>query len=220
MKIKLTSRKGNAFTLVEMLAVIFVIVVLIVLFLPALATSGYGSNRSKRISCVNNLKQTGLAFRIWSGDNDDKFPMEISATNADAMRLITNGNAYVLWQMMSNEFSTPKILYCPADADHVTATSFSSGFSDANISYFFGLDVTTNDTQRLLVGDDNLAVNDVSARTGILKLWTNSPVAWTAARHKFVGNIGLADGSVQQLTTGGLISAISNAAAPSRLVIP
>jgi prepilin-type N-terminal cleavage/methylation domain-containing protein len=220
MKIKLTSRKRNAFTLVEMLAVIFVIAVLIVLFLPALATSGYGSNRSKRISCVNNLKQTGLAFRIWAGDNDDKFPMEISATNDEAMRLITGGNAYVLWQMMSNELSTPKILYCPADADHVTATSFSSGFSDANISYFFGLDVTTNDTQRLLLGDDNLAVNDVSVRTGILTLWTNFPVAWTAARHKFVGNIGLADGSVQQLTTGGLVSAISNAAAPSRIVIP
>jgi len=204
-------------TLIEVLVIVFVMALLAAMLLPTLSPV---HRKSSRISCVNNLKQTGLAFRIWSGDNDDKFPMEISATNAEAMRLITSGNAYVLWQMMSNELSTPNILYCPADTDHVPATSFSSGFSDANISYFFGLDITTNDTQRLLGGDDNLAVNDVPARTGILTLWTNSPVAWTAARHKFIGNIGLADGSVQQITTGGLVSAISNAAAPSRLVIP
>jgi prepilin-type processing-associated H-X9-DG protein len=220
MKTRCTVRKGNAFTLIEVLVVIFVTGVLIVLFLPALATSGRGSNRSKRISCVNNLKQTGLAFRLWAGDNGNKFPIGISATNADAMKLITNGKAYVLWQMMSNELSTPKILYCPADIEHAPATSFSNGFSDTNISYFFGLDVTTNETQMILTGDYNLAVNGIPTRTGILTLWTNSAVAWTAARHKFAGNIGLADGSVQMVTTLGLISAISNAAAPSRLVIP
>ena len=203
--------------MIEVLAVVVTLFILAAIFLPE---GPQIRNKGKRISCVNNLKQTGLAFRIWSGDNDDKFPMEISATNADTMKLIASGNAYILWQMMSNELSTPKILYCPADTDHVTATSFSSGFSDANISYFFGLDVTTNETQTLLVGDDNLAVNDVPALTGILPLWTNSPVAWTAARHKFVGNIALADGSVQMVTTDGLISAISNTAAPSRLVIP
>jgi type II secretory pathway pseudopilin PulG len=217
MKTRHTTIQTRGMTLIEVLAVVVTLFILAAILLP---TGPQIRNKGKRISCVNNLKQTGLAFRIWEGDNDDKFPMEISATNANATKLITSGKAYLLWQMMSNELSTPKILYCPADTDHVTATSFSIGFSDANISYFFGLDATTNDTQRLLVGDDNLAVNDVPARPGILTLWTNSPVAWTAARHKFVGNLGLADGSVQQVTTKGLISAISNAAAPSRLVIP
>jgi hypothetical protein len=74
--------------------------------------------------------------------------------------------------------------------------------------------------QMILTGDDNLAVDDVPVRIGILTLSTNSTVAWTSARHKFVGNIGIADGSVQQVTTHGLFSAISNAAAPSRFVIP
>ena len=217
MKTRRTTKQTSGMTLIEVLVVAVMLFVLAAILLPTGPNDG---NRARRIACANNLKQTGVAFRIWAEDNDDKFPMEISATNADAMKLITGGKAYVLWQMMSNELSTPKILYCPADTDHVTATSFSSGFSDANISYFFGLDVTTNDTQRLLVGDDNLAVNDVPARTGILTLWTNSPVVWTKNRHDGAGNIVLADGSVQQLTTGGLVSAISNAAAPSRLVIP
>jgi hypothetical protein len=72
----------------------------------------------------------------------------------------------------------------------------------------------------ILTGDDNLALNNVPARTGILTLSTNSSVAWTSARHKFAGNIGIADGSVQQVNTPGLSSAISNAAAPSHFVIP
>jgi prepilin-type N-terminal cleavage/methylation domain-containing protein len=217
MKTQYTAGNSNAFTLIEMLLVIFVLAVLAVLLLPAVSPN---KHKAIRIYCVNNLKEIGLASRIWEGDNGNKFPMEISATNADAMKLIATGKAYVLWQMMSNELSTPIILHCRADTERVAATNFTTGFSDANISYFFNLDGNEASPQMILTGDDNLAVNDVPARTGILTLSTNSTVAWTSARHKFVGNIGIADGSVQQVTTHGLLSAISNAAAPSRLVIP
>jgi hypothetical protein len=37
---------------------------------------------------------------------------------------------------------------------------------------------------------------------------TNAPIAWTAERHKFSGNIGLSDGSVQQTTSSSLRSAM------------
>ena len=115
-----------------MLLVIFMLAVLVVLLLPSLA----GSHKSTRIYCVNNLKEIGLAFRVWEGDNGNKSPMEISATNVDAMKLITTGKAYVFWQMMSNELSMPIILHCLADTERVAATNFTTGFSDANISYF------------------------------------------------------------------------------------
>jgi prepilin-type processing-associated H-X9-DG protein len=178
------------------------IALLTAILLPSLA----GSRKSSRISCVNNLKQTGLAFRIWQGDNGDKYPMEISATNTDTIKLIADGKAYLLWQTTSNELSTPKILHCPADADHVAATDFNTGLSDANISCFFGLDAKANEPQMILAGDDNLVVNGVSARPGILALGTNSPVVWTKNRHNGAGNICLADGSVQQVTSHGFSS--------------
>jgi prepilin-type N-terminal cleavage/methylation domain-containing protein len=216
MKIPCAALNDEAFTLIEMLLVIFMIAVLAVLLLPSLA----GSHKSTRIYCVNNLKQIGLAFRIWEGDNGDKFPMKISATNTIAMNFITVGKTYVFWRNISNELSTPKVLYCTADTAKAAATNFTSDFSDANISYFFNLDGKESDPQTILTGDDNLAVNDVPARTGTLTLSTNSSVAWTSARHKFVGNIGIADGSVQQVNTHGLLSVISNAVAPSRFVIP
>ena len=43
--------------------------------LPALAAA---KRKAQRINCVNNLKQVGLAFRIWEGDNNDKYPMAVS----------------------------------------------------------------------------------------------------------------------------------------------
>jgi prepilin-type processing-associated H-X9-DG protein len=73
----------------------------------------------------------------------------------------------------------------------------------------------------LLSGDDNFAIDGIPVNSGVLQLPANAPVAWTKARHKSVGNIGMADGSVQQVTTDGLQKALQQTgAATNRLVIP
>ncbi len=122
---------------------------------------------------------------------------------------------------------TPKVLYCPDDKRRKAATTFSQGFSDANISYFFSLDAAEAYPQMILDGDDNLMVNGVQVKPGILNLWTNSTVAWTKERHRFNDNIGLADGSVMQATSEGLSSAFVSSTSgiitnnvPIRWVIP
>jgi prepilin-type processing-associated H-X9-DG protein len=54
-----------------------------------------------------------------------------------------------------------------------------------------------------------------------LELPTNAPIAWSAARHKFSGNYGLADGSVYQVTTNGLRHALQQTGlATNRLALP
>lgn len=55
------------------------------------------STRDKALSirCVNNLKQLGLAVRIWATDHEDRFPTS--------------------FLQMSNELGTPLTLLCPAD---------------------------------------------------------------------------------------------------------
>jgi type II secretory pathway pseudopilin PulG len=208
-------------TLIEVLVVIFTIVLIAAMFLPALAAA---KRKSSRIGCVNCLKQNALAFRIWEGDNGDNYPMHFAVTNSAMIKLIGDGNTYVLWQSMSNELSTPKVLHCPEDTNHVAATDFGIGFSDVNISYFFNLDANEANPQTMLIGDDNLAVGGKSVQPGILNLATNVPVTWTAARHKFVGNVALTDCSVQQITSVGLNTALANSVATNspvvRLVIP
>ncbi len=213
--------------MVELLAIIGVVALLAAVLLPALAAA---KRKSARLGCVNCLKQVNIAFRLWEGDNGDKSPMQVVLTNSETMKLVTNGNAYLLWQTVSNELKTPKVLHCPADKQQTEAKSFSQGFSDANISYFsyfFSLDATEMYPQMILDGDDNLAVNGVPVKPGILNLGTTSAITWTKERHRGVGNIGMADGSVQQVTIGGLNYAIVNStngvptnAVPPRWVIP
>lgn len=85
---------------------------------PAASSSFFdeAEQRAERIQCVNNLKQIGLAVRIWAGDNNEKYSTSLVA--------------------MSNELSTVKILVCPSDKarQSYSALSFSE-FLDNMTSY-------------------------------------------------------------------------------------
>jgi len=72
------------------------------------------NEKASATRCVNNLKQFGLAVRVWANDNGEVTPPNIVC--------------------MSNELSTPKILVCPADKGREPAVDFNS-FTTANCSY-------------------------------------------------------------------------------------
>ena len=203
------------FTLVGLLIIIAVIAILAAMLLPALASA---KRKSKRINCVNNLKQDGLAFRLWEGDNGDKYPMAVSTNKNGTMEYAEDGNAFRHFQVMSNELSTPKILVCPAD-DRTAAASFAR-LKNQNVSYFVGLDATEVRPQMLLTGDRNVT-NGIAPEHRILRLVPDQPAGWTEAMHNGQGNVGLSDGSVQQFTTSGLCNALRNTGdATNRIALP
>jgi prepilin-type processing-associated H-X9-DG protein len=205
-------------TLIEVLLVIAVLVILVGIFLPALT---HRPAKAPRNQCVNHLKQVGLAFRMWSGDHGDKFPMSASMTNGGTMEFALDGNVSRHFLALSNELSTPKILVCPADKERKAAVKFDTNFNNWNISYFINVDADESSPMMFLSGDRNLVVNGIPLKTGLANMTTNDLLSWTEKIHNKQGNILFADGSVLQLTTTALQKALqATGSATNRLVIP
>ncbi len=201
--------KNRGFTLVMLLVVVAVVAVLAALLLPALAAA---KKKAQRINCVNNLKQCGLAFRIWEGDHDDKMPMAVPAAKGGSMESTTGAETFHHFQVMSNELSTPKILICPQDTR--TAANNFARLKNQNVSYFVGLEANDANPQMFLDGDRNLTA-DHAPENGILKLVPGQRVSWTSAIHVNSGNVGLSDGSVQQYTSSALHNALQVSGDPT-----
>jgi hypothetical protein len=212
-------RRVSGFNLVELLVTIGAMALLVALVLPALTAV---HKKDGWINCVKNLKEIGTAYRTGAEAEGSKYSIQVVLTNSETMKLVAHGNAYLLWQTMSSKLSTPNVLHCPVDKRRKAATSFSQGFSDANISYFFSLDVAEAYPQMILDGDDNLAVDGVPVKPGILNLGSSKTVAWTDERHKRVGTFGMADGSVQQVRSASLNLAIADSTngVPTNAVTP
>jgi prepilin-type processing-associated H-X9-DG protein len=153
--------------------------------------------------------------------NGDKPPMQVPAKSGGAMEPAARGNVARIFQVMSNELSTPRILLCPVDADRLAAKNFTAGFDNSKVSYFIGLDANNDQPSMFLSGDENFAVGGRPVKAGLLLLATNAPVSWIATRHVNKGNIGLVDGSVRQTDNTRLVQElIETGVATNRLALP
>ncbi len=165
---KTLHNESRAFTLIELLVVIAIIAILAALLLPALAQA---KEKAHRIHCTNNLRQIGLGLRTWAMDFNDRYPMQVPATeggppNQAAFSVSPYGAAYTyqVFGVLSNELTTPRLLVCPSDERtaqtnfNMLAGSSAAGayLANANVSFFIGKDAVDTNPQMLLVGDRNI----------------------------------------------------------------
>lgn len=208
-------RSHVAFTIIELVAIVALLVALFVLVFISVPRS---RRQARERECVNNLKQVGLAFRQWSIDSADTFPMLRSTNVSGSRESATNGAIYFTFVVMSNELNTPKVLICPFDARR-PATNFGSTFANSNLSYFIGVSAEETQPTMLLSGDRNLTNGPLPANR-LLLLTTNSAPGWNQQIHKLRGNVGLSDGSVQGTSTPLLRTLVTNGGTDNLLAFP
>ena len=131
----LSRQRPAAFSLTELLLVVAIIGILAAIILTRQPDASY---QPPRIRCINNLKNIGVAFRIFAVDNDDRYPLQ-ATTNAHIHPPggsggfpgavgSSNAQPWQVFQSMWNELQYPTVLLCPSDRDRATYTYFSGLF--------------------------------------------------------------------------------------------
>jgi prepilin-type processing-associated H-X9-DG protein len=113
------------FTLVELVVLVVAVVVLVGLLIPAITVCD-GRTPSRRAKCLNNVKQIGLALRLYSGDNQERFPCDAGATTLGSFALLTNNyqTSYKTWVCLSDT--------------NIVAGLITSTWTKRNLSYAYG----------------------------------------------------------------------------------
>ncbi len=130
--------------------------------LAAIAIPNFVAARNSALAnqSMNNMKQIGLALRMWEGDNNGQYPWNVSVTNGGVKELCQTGtdgfekNPAAVFMVMSNELSTTRILVCANDPDKQPAPDFQH-LTANNISYELrtGKKVSDSDPQEILAVD-------------------------------------------------------------------
>ena len=100
---RVPKRSGNGFTLIELLVVIAIIALLMGILLPSL---NMVRRQAKKIACISNMRQMGIALQTYLLDSENRLPPSSCH--------LSDPNQY--WLRILTKYSREKLLFrCPCD---------------------------------------------------------------------------------------------------------
>src|SRR5215204_4286094 len=128
-------KRNAAFTLVELLVVIGIIVILIAILLPALSRAREQANRA---ACASNLRQITIGIRMYADAHRDVLP------NANPSGGDGNDDLGLVLVSLANQYvKNAAVFHCPSDQTPMPKQIYSSDYDvedSARMSYdFFSL---------------------------------------------------------------------------------
>ena len=98
------------FTLIELLVSIGIIAILAGL---TMGVTSRAKNYAKRMNCVNNLRQIGIAINVYSAENNGFYP---NACSLPSFNKANGDNVIRLCDILPIQ-SNSKVFLCPSDSD-------------------------------------------------------------------------------------------------------